>query len=141
MPAGHACFLSNPWDLGLFYSPVILLTFLGTILTTPTIIKVMIAKIRFWDQSKITFEMVTRIACLVLLYWAIYSYITIYRLYVEGIQVQHLSYFINGNFKLNISIKQDTVKSAVMSQIKCSASTGKQCALTEKINTGTWYKK
>jgi len=119
MPAGHNCFLSNPWDLGLFYSPVILLTFLGTILTTPTIIKVMIAKIRFWDQSKITFEMVTRIACLVLLYWAIYSYITIYRLYVEGIQ--------------------DTVKSAVMSQIKCSASTGKQCALTEKINTGTWY--
>jgi len=117
MPVGFTCFVNVPWDLGVFFVPVLLSLVLGTLFITLSLIKVAWMR-KIVKQSKITKEQMFRILSVILVFWGSLLYAIIYRFYIQA--------------------TMNSVQDAVNEQVKCSATTGTDCPLSQKFNTGAW---
>ncbi|ELR23372.1 Gprotein-coupled receptor [Acanthamoeba castellanii str. Neff] len=115
----HNCFVSRPWDWGIFYAPVFVNLCVGTTLMTIVIIKVLRIRSQLKEQTHISMEQVIRLSLLILGYWLVYAYVIGYRIYLEAVR--------------------SSIEDAVEDQIACSAATGDECPLSVGINKGAWY--
>ncbi|ELR23350.1 uncharacterized protein ACA1_069340 [Acanthamoeba castellanii str. Neff] len=121
------CFLrdSEWWSWGLFYFPVAIFLIIGTIAMTFSVyrfIKVAISmsvRFRFLGRSGESIEQVVRLLLLLLVYWMVLIYPWGFRIYSRVIE--------------------DDIADAFEKQIRCSAATGTQCELEERLNIGAWY--
>jgi len=115
----HNCFVSRPWDWGIFYAPVFVNLGIGTTLMTTVIVKVLRVRAHLKAQSSISLEQVVRLSLLILGYWLVYAYLICYRIYLEA--------------------AKGDIQDSVADQITCSAETGDECPLAVGVNKGAWY--